>query len=101
MTTIKRRLKCRHRGVDPGTGTFDQNSDEMKNQIAFLFLLLASLASAQQNYRATGGSIKIKGTSNVHEWDCSGYEVRANGSLTADASGLKTINSLYVVNRLM
>jgi len=96
MTTIKRCLKCRHRGVDPGAGTFDQNSDEMKNQIAFLFLLLASLASAQQNYRATGGNIKVKGTSNVHEWDCSGYEVRASGSLTTDATGLKTINSLYV-----
>ncbi len=68
----------------------------MKNQIAFLFLLVASLASAQQNYHASGGSIKIKGTSNVHEWDCNGYEVRANGSLTTDVSGLKAINSLYV-----
>ncbi|MFM8486905.1 MAG: hypothetical protein ACKOCH_11250, partial [Bacteroidota bacterium] len=68
----------------------------MKNQIAFLFLLLASLASAQQNYHAAGGSIKIKGTSNVHEWDCIGYEIRGNGSLTTDAAGLKMINSLYV-----
>jgi hypothetical protein len=71
MMTIKLCLKSRHRGLGLGTGTFDQNSDEMKNQIAFLFLLLASFASAQQNYRAMGGNIKIKGTSNVHEWDCS------------------------------
>lgn len=96
MTTIKHRLKYGHRRVDRGAGTFDQNSDEMKNQIAFLFLLTVSLANAQQNYHAAGGIIKIKGTSNVHEWDCSGYEVRVNGSLTTDASGLKTINSLYV-----
>ncbi|MEO0007747.1 MAG: hypothetical protein RJA20_1943 [Bacteroidota bacterium] len=96
MTTIKHRLKYGHRRVDRGAGTFDQNSDEMKNQIAFLFLLTVSLANAQQNCHATGGSMRIKGTSNVHEWDCSGYEVRANGSLTTDASGLKTINSLYV-----
>jgi polyisoprenoid-binding protein YceI len=38
----------------------------------------------------------IKGTSNLHDWESNVKEVRASGAITADASGLKSIQSLYV-----
>ena len=44
----------------------------------------------------SSSSLVIKGTSNLHAWESKANEVRANGAMTADASGLKAIQSLYI-----
>lgn len=38
----------------------------------------------------------IKGTSNLHDWESSVKELRATGSMTADANGLQAISALSV-----
>jgi polyisoprenoid-binding protein YceI len=40
--------------------------------------------------------MKIKGTSNLHDWESSAYEVRANGTFSLTAGTLKAIQSLYM-----
>jgi polyisoprenoid-binding protein YceI len=62
-----------------------------------LFLLFAfSFAFGQGNYRVTNYSVVIKGTSNLHDWESTVKEVRANGTMTTDAGVLKSIQSLSV-----
>lgn len=63
----------------------------MKNKLAFLFCFTLSFAFGQSNYRVSNYSLVIKGTSNLHEWQSNANEVRANGGLTIDATGLKAI----------
>jgi polyisoprenoid-binding protein YceI len=41
-------------------------------------------------------SLVIKGTSNLHDWEETGKEVRGNGTFTTEAGELKAINSLWV-----
>lgn len=68
----------------------------MRSKFVLLFFFTISFAFGQGNYRASNFSLVIKGTSNLHDWQSTANEVRANGSLSADASGLKSIQSLYV-----
>lgn len=68
----------------------------MKYKFLFLLLLITSFAFSQSNYRTGTYYMVIKGTSNLHNWESKVNEVRANGGLTADASGLKSINWLNV-----
>lgn len=68
----------------------------MKYSFSILLLLTVSFAFGQGNYRVSNYSLVIKGTSNLHDWECNVNEVRANGVLVTDATGLKTIQSLNV-----
>lgn len=68
----------------------------MRIKFVLLFFFALSFAYGQGNYRASNFSMVINGTSNLHDWQSNVEEVRANGALTADASGLKSIQSLYV-----
>lgn len=68
----------------------------MKFKFALLFLLFCSFGFGQTSYRLGSFSVVIKGTSNLHNWESVAKEVRANGSLTGDATGLSAIQSLYV-----
>ncbi|MBL7829266.1 MAG: YceI family protein [Saprospiraceae bacterium] len=68
----------------------------MKYKLAFLLFLMVSFVYGQGNYRISNYSLVIKGTSNLHDWECKVNEVRAYGAMTADAGGLKSINALNV-----
>ncbi|MFN0215465.1 MAG: YceI family protein [Saprospiraceae bacterium] len=68
----------------------------MRIKFATILFFTLSFAFGQGNYRASSFSLAIKGTSNLHDWQSTANEVRASGSLTADAGGLKSIGSLYV-----
>ena len=68
----------------------------MRSKFVLLFFCTFSFAFGQANYRASNYSLVIKGTSNLHDWQSVANEVRANGSIAADASGLKSIGSLYI-----
>lgn len=68
----------------------------MRIKFAFLLLFTFSFAFGQGNYRASNTYLVIKGTSNLHDWESVANEVRASGAMTADASGLKSIGSIYV-----
>ncbi len=68
----------------------------MRIKFAFLFFFTLSFAFGQSNYHIANYSLAIKGGSNLHDWQSTANEVRANGGLTMDASGLKSINWLNV-----
>lgn len=68
----------------------------MRSKFFLLFFFTLSFAFGQGNFRASDFSLVIKGTSNLHDWQSKANEVRANGSLSADASGLKSIGALSV-----
>lgn len=68
----------------------------MRSKFVFLFLFTLSFAFGQANYKIANFSLVVKGTSNLHDWESPAKEVRANGSMTFDLSGLKSIQSLYV-----
>lgn len=68
----------------------------MKNKFAFIFLFTLSFAFGQGEYRISNFSLAIKGTSNLHDWESTAKEVRANGSMTVAAGVLKSIQSLQV-----
>ncbi len=68
----------------------------MKLQFTLLLLLATAIAFGQGNYRVDSYNLVVKGTSNLHDWESKAKEVRANASMTTDASGLQSIQSLYV-----
>lgn len=68
----------------------------MKAKLVILFIFPFAIAFGQSNFRVTNFSMTIDGTSNLHDWQSTVKEVRATASITADASTLKSINSLYV-----
>ena len=68
----------------------------MKVKLVILFALSLSVAYGQGSFRTAGFSLVIKGTSNLHEWESQAKEVRANGAMTVDAEGFKSIQSLSV-----
>ncbi|MBN8678838.1 MAG: YceI family protein [Chitinophagales bacterium] len=68
----------------------------MRIYFAFLLLFAFSFAYGQGNYHVTNYSLVINGTSNLHAWQSKANEVRAYGTLQADATSLKTIQSLSV-----
>ncbi|HMX41617.1 MAG TPA: YceI family protein [Saprospiraceae bacterium] len=68
----------------------------MRYSLAIALLLTVFHVFGQSNYRVSGYNMVIKGTSNLHDWESSVKEVRANGTLLTDASGLNAIQSLYV-----
>ncbi len=68
----------------------------MRSKFAILFFFALSFAYGQGNYRVSNYSLAIKGTSNLHDWQSNANEVRAYGSIAADANGLKAIQSLSV-----
>ena len=68
----------------------------MKYKFLFLLLFATSFVFSQSNYRTGNYYMVIKGTSNLHNWESKVNEVRANGGLTTDATGLKSINWLNV-----
>ena len=78
------------------TGTFVSKLVKMRIKFATILFFTLSFAFGQGNYRASNFSLVIKGTSNLHDWQSTANEVRANGPLTTDASGLKSIGALSV-----
>ncbi len=78
------------------TGTFVSKLVKMRIKFATILFFTLSFAFGQGNYRVSNFSLVIKGTSNLHDWQSTANEVRANGSLTTDASGLKSIGALSV-----
>ena len=68
----------------------------MRSKFVLLFFFTISFAFGQGNYRVSNFSLVIKGTSNLHDWQSTANEVRANGAMVIDASGLKSISTLYV-----
>lgn len=53
-------------------------------------------ANAQGNYRSAQFTMTIKGTSNLHDWESTAKEARANGAVTIENGVLKAISSLTV-----
>lgn len=78
------------------TDTFVQKLFKMKVKIAFLFMFALSYAFGQSGFGTATFTMTIKGTSNLHDWESSVKELKANGSMTADAAGLQSIQSLSV-----
>lgn len=68
----------------------------MKANLIFLFVCVLTWANAQGNYRTAQFTMSVKGTSNLHDWESKAKDVRANGSMTIDANGLQSIQSLTV-----
>lgn len=68
----------------------------MKVNLILLFVLSLQMAYGQSSVRSTSFSMAIKGSSNLHDWESKVNEVRANGSMTLDAEGLQSIQSLTV-----
>ena len=68
----------------------------MKIKFAFLFMFALSYAFGQSGFGTATFTMSIKGTSNLHDWESSVKELKANGSMTADAAGLQSIQSLTV-----
>lgn len=57
---------------------------------------LCTITTGQTAYRLASFSLVIKGTSNLHPWESKSTDVRANGSITADATNISAIQSLTV-----
>jgi len=68
----------------------------MRSKFVILFFFALSFVYGQANYRASNFSLAIKGTSNLHDWQSTANEVRADGSVSIAAGVLKSINSLSV-----
>jgi len=68
----------------------------MKWTFLLCCLLTGTFAFAQGSYLVTKFDMKIKGTSNLHDWESSAYEVRANGNFTVTAGVLKSLQALYL-----
>jgi len=96
MTKIKPSANGGHHAYAQGTATFVSKLLNMRIKFAILFLFTLSFAFGQANYRDTNYSLAIKGTSNLHDWQSTANEVRANGGMTVDASGLKSIGWFQV-----
>jgi hypothetical protein len=76
---------------------FVQKLFKMKVKIAFLFMFALSYAFGQSGFGTATFTMTIKGTSNLHDWESTVKELKANGSMTADAAtGLQSIQSLTV-----
>jgi polyisoprenoid-binding protein YceI len=67
----------------------------MKAYIVLFFMSVASWAFAQ-SYQSAQGTVTIKGTSNLHDWESYAKEVRINANVVADANNLKSIQNLSV-----
>jgi len=96
MTKIKPATNGGHQICALPPGTFVSKLLKMRIKFAILFLFTLSFAFGQANYRASNYSLAIKGTSNLHDWQSTANEVRANGGMTIDASGLKSIGWFQV-----
>jgi hypothetical protein len=96
MTKIKPATNGGHQTSTPPSPTFASKLIDMRIKFAILFLFTLSFAFGQANYRSSNYSLVIKGTSNLHDWQSTANEVRANGGMTVDASGLKSIGWFQV-----
>jgi hypothetical protein len=96
MIKIKAWANAHHQRSVLPPATFVSKLDKMRSKFVFFLLFAFSFAYGQGNYRTTNFSLAIKGTSNLHDWQSNANEVRANGGMTVDASGLKSINWLNV-----
>src|SRR5690349_9657150 len=77
-------------------GTFVSNFITMRTLILLFALFNFSFALGQGNYRISNFNFAIKGTSNLHNWESSVKEVRANAVFSFVSGSLKSIQSLYV-----
>lgn len=68
----------------------------MKSTFLFLFLCSVSFVFGQATYGVSNYAVVVKGTSNLHDWESSVKEVRANGAMTLTAGVLKSIQSLNI-----
>ncbi|MBK9336413.1 MAG: YceI family protein [Lewinellaceae bacterium] len=68
----------------------------MKVKFALFLVLVCSHLFAQSNFSTTGFTMSIKGTSNLHDWESSVKEMRATGTMAADANGLQSVSALSV-----
>ena len=96
VTKIKFWTNPGHHAPDSRADTFVQNFVKMRIKLLVLFMSVLSFAYGQGNYKMSNFSLTVKGTSNLHEWEETAKELRANGTFTADATGLKALNSLQV-----
>ena len=96
MTNVKLHINASHYKPVADAGTFVQNLVKMRSKFVLFLLFAFSFAFGQGNYRVTNYSVVIKGTSNLHDWESTVKEVRANGTMTTDAGVLKSIQSLSV-----
>lgn len=96
MTKVRNATSLDHIRCPGRPPNFVQKSSNMKWTFLFLFLAVGTFASGQASYLVSNFSMKIKGTSNLHDWESSAYEVRANGTFSVAAGTLKAIQSLYM-----
>lgn len=96
MTKIKSEHNAGHLTPFFRADTFVQKFDTMKIKFGLLLLLTCSYLFGQNTFSTTGFTMTIKGTSNLHDWESSVKELRATGSMTADANGLQAISALSV-----
>jgi len=96
MTKIKAGPNASHLTPFFRTGTFVQKLFKMKFKIAILFMFALSYAFGQSGFGTATFTMTIKGTSNLHDWESTVKELKANGSMMADAAGLQSIKALSV-----
>ncbi len=68
----------------------------MKWTFLSLFLIVGTIVSGQTSFLLTNFSLKVKGTSNLHNWESTANEVRANGTFSITAGSLTAIQALYL-----
>ncbi|MCK6692864.1 MAG: YceI family protein [Thermoanaerobaculia bacterium] len=68
----------------------------MKSYLVLLLVCVFSWANAQGNYRSSQFTMTIKGSSNLHDWESTAKEARANGAVSIENGELKAISSLTV-----
>jgi len=96
MTKIKAEPNPGHQSPFFRADTFVQKLFKMKIKLVFLFMFALSYAFGQSGFGSATFTMTIKGTSNLHDWESSVKELKANGSMTSDAAGLQSIQSLTV-----
>lgn len=68
----------------------------MRFKIAVLIAFTCSHVFSQTRFETANFSMVIKGTSNLHDWESSVRELKADGLLRIDATGVQAIQSLTV-----
>ncbi len=78
------------------TDTFVVKAFNMRFKIAVLIAFTCSHVFSQTRFETANFSMVIKGTSNLHDWESSVRELKADGLLRIDATGVQAIQSLTV-----
>ncbi len=68
----------------------------MKWTFLCFFLIVGTFLSGQTSYLLTNFSLKVRGSSNLHSWESTANEVRANGTFSVKAGNLNAIQALYL-----